>query len=145
MNWSRVIKKVFSIDPSSKTGLSHNGKPAGWNNGRYWRTRVKGKCKLCHIIIMELHIGGPIPDGMEVDHIDRNSFNNKIENLRLVTRQQNVCNTGCRSDSTTGVKGVSFREGRRKPYVAHRQRFGKRSQKSFVTLEEAVEYTNSFD
>tara|TARA_R110001606_G_C14903000_1_gene594240 strand:- start:7 stop:486 length:480 start_codon:yes stop_codon:yes gene_type:complete len=29
-----------------------------------------------------------------IDHIDRNTFNNNIENLRVVTNQQNCCNKG---------------------------------------------------
>lgn len=32
---------------------------------------------------------GPIPAGMEVDHIDGNRLNNHIENLSLVTHKQN--------------------------------------------------------
>lgn len=128
---------MFNVDPASPSGLSHNGKPVGWSTGRYWRTRRAGKHTMCHVIIMEVLTGGPIPEGMEVDHKDRNGFNNAPDNLRLVTRQQNVCNTGVRSDSGTGVKGVSYRAGRKKPYVAHVQRHGKRKCKGFATLMEA--------
>ena len=48
---------------------------------------------MVHNVIMMLHTGEPIPEGLEVDHIDRDGLNNKLENLRLVTRQENVCNT----------------------------------------------------
>lgn len=95
---------------------------------------------MCHRIVYELHHGVVIPDNMEIDHIDRNGFNNHPDNLRLVTRQENVCNTGCRKDSKTGIKGVSYREGRQSPYVAHKQRNGKRLSKSFKTLEEAEKW-----
>ncbi|WKV16793.1 HNH endonuclease [Escherichia phage PH1061] len=54
---------------------------------------------MCHVIIMMLKTGGPLPDGMEVDHIDRDGHNNRIDNLRIVTRQVNVCNTSVRKDS----------------------------------------------
>ena len=33
---------------------------------------------------------GEIPEGMEIDHIDDNPRNNKLDNLRLVTREENV-------------------------------------------------------
>lgn len=35
---------------------------------------------------------GEIPEGMEVDHIDGNKLNNKVENLRCVTHKENVNN-----------------------------------------------------
>lgn len=87
--------------------------------------------------------GEPIPEGLEVAHINRNGLDNSIENLRLVDRQTNVCNTGCRKDSKTGVKGVSYREGRLKPYSAHKQRNGIRKCKSFETIEEAVKWLDN--
>lgn len=144
MNLSLLTTSNFAIDPSSPSGLSRNGKPVGWDNGRYWRTKLHGKAVLCHIIIMILHTGKPIPEGMEVDHIDRDSHNNSVSNLRLVTRQQNVCNTGCRKDSLTGVKGIGYRSGRNKPYVAHAQRNGKRASKSFKTMDEAKQWLSGY-
>ena len=33
---------------------------------------------------------GKIPDGFEVDHIDEDRSNNKLSNLRLLTKQQNI-------------------------------------------------------
>lgn len=33
---------------------------------------------------------GPIPPGMEVDHIDNNPLNNRVDNLQLLTREENM-------------------------------------------------------
>ena len=144
MNWLRLTMSDLRIDPSSPSGISKGGKPIGWiHKGRYWRMRVNGKAVMCHVVIMELKTGEPIPEGLEVDHINRNGLDNSIENLRLVDRQTNVCNTGCRKDSKTGVKGVSYREGRLKPYSAHKQRNGIRKCISFETLEEAVKWLDN--
>lgn len=45
-------------------------------------------------------------DKPEIDHINNDLSNNKIENLRWATRQENSRNTKVRSDNASGVKGV---------------------------------------
>lgn len=66
-----------------------------------------------HRIIYEMH-HGPIPDKMEVDHIDGNAHNNRIENLRLATHGQNMLNKRRHSNNTSGFKGVSYRKDKKK-------------------------------
>lgn len=48
-----------------------------------------------HRLLYELFVS-PVPKGLVVDHIDRNSLNNEIENLRLATVSQNVINSNKR-------------------------------------------------
>ena len=62
----------------------------------------------------------------EVDHINRNRADNRIENLRLVSRCENTYNTGLRVNNTSGVKGVSWHKPTQKWIVylnANKQRF----------------------
>lgn len=44
----------------------------------------------------------------EVDHIDHDKTNNKISNLRSVSRQENARNTSLRPNNTSGANGVYF-------------------------------------
>ena len=58
-----------------------------------------------HRAIWERH-DGPIPTGRSIDHIDRDSLNNRRANLRPATRSQQVQNQGVRKDNLSGYRGV---------------------------------------
>ncbi len=59
-----------------------------------------------HRLVWELHVG-PIPENMKIDHIDGNSTNNHISNLRICTQQQNMHNRISKSKYTK-FKGVNL-------------------------------------
>ena len=42
-----------------------------------------------HRIVWEQH-NGPIPDGMTIDHINGNKKDNRIENLQMLSRKDNI-------------------------------------------------------
>jgi hypothetical protein len=62
-------------------------------------------------------IGEP-PLGMEVDHIDGNGLNNCRDNLRFVTRRQNMQNN-VNASVTSKLPGVSWdkKRGKWKAYI----------------------------
>lgn len=93
-----------------------------------------GKQILAHRVVYEL-IHGPIPDGLVLDHIDRNQSNNKPSNLRAVPQKINLENVGVRSHCVSGHKYIAF-DRRHGTYSVRikRKHYG-----SFKTVEEAVE------
>ena len=57
-----------------------------------------------------LMVHGKWPNG-EVDHINRNRLDNRIVNLRVVTRSQNMHNTKRRKTPASGEEGLSRKDG----------------------------------
>lgn len=122
------IEDIFECDTSSPSGLKWKidwsgravkGSPAGTKMAsgskiaEYWMVRIYGRFAGVHRIVWQL-TNGPIPDGMEIDHIDGNGLNNLLSNLRIVTTATNCRNRSMRSDNKTGIVGVMLdRQGSR--------------------------------
>lgn len=91
------------------------GDEVGCNNNGYKLTSVNGKYIQNHRAIFLMH-HGYLPD--YVDHIDGNKSNNKIENLRAVTKAQNAWNSKLHSTNKSGIRGVSWNKQTNKWRVA---------------------------
>jgi hypothetical protein len=75
--------------------------------GNYYRIGLNGSCYLMHRLIY-IYFNGEIPSGMYIDHINGNSLNNNIENLRICNKYQNQYNSKKSSVNTSGIKGITF-------------------------------------
>lgn len=94
--------------PRKQRGFTNSNKVAGiLNKGYLWiKTSLLPKQISVHVAVWVMH-NGDVPDGMVVDHKDRNTMNNRIENLRVVTRSQNAMNAiGKRNKKSNLPKGV---------------------------------------
>ena len=88
--------------------------------------------------------GIDIPDNAVIDHIDGNSDNNSISNIRITTQEINAKNKRKRSDNTTGITGISMCKSINE-YIVRKQINGKRVYLGHrPTLEEAVKLLNSY-
>lgn len=80
-----------------------------------------------------------------IDHIDGNPENNKLHNLRSVTKQTNAKNQRLRSTNTSGVNGVSWKEGKNIWRVRVRERDTHIHLGHFANFEDAVACRQAYD
>jgi hypothetical protein len=66
---------------------------------------INGFMYLTHRAVLILH-GIEIPDGMQVDHIDGNPSNSRIDNLRVVTPKENSRNRKLSHNNKSGYSGI---------------------------------------
>jgi hypothetical protein len=124
----KYIQSILKIDPDSPSGLTwlfrpnapkqwnirYANNPAGYectNQNGYRKLELKitynDKTKnfSASRVIFLLH-NGYLTKGKCIDHIDNNSLNNDIKNLREGTISQNGHNSKLRKDNTSGHKNV---------------------------------------
>lgn len=72
-----------------------------------WRSKDRGRIfSFLHRVIWELH-NGPVPDGLEIDHIDADKSNNRIDNLQLLTRKENLRKARAQNPESYGYRKLS--------------------------------------
>ena len=97
--------------PRVRYGEKAGKRPICKTKQRYSTVVIHGKRYPAHHLAW-LYVYGYLPD-LEIDHINGDSFDNRISNLRLVDRINNTRNAKRRSDNKSGIAGVSWRQSRR--------------------------------
>lgn len=89
--YSAVLDSRLRIDNEGLVWRGLNRAESEYKGG-YWRVRarVKGVLRgtLAHRLVWH-HFNGPIPDGLQVNHINGNGFDNRPCNLELLTPREN--------------------------------------------------------
>jgi len=83
------------------------------DNGYHRIKLCKGKHKFyfIHRLVAKYYIPNTENKSF-VDHIDRNTLNNDISNLRWVTYSENNLNKGTQKNNTSGHKNISYNKSR---------------------------------
>ena len=96
-----LIRKTGRVNEIGQiAGCVHKGKG-------YIHVKIKAKAFKAHRLVFLYH-HGYLPEC--VDHIDGDKTNNKIENLRAATKEENCRNQKVRSTNKSGYKGVKWVE-----------------------------------
>ena len=115
---SKVLEKLLAVQDYEKYILTHfrynsdgtlsrddrKGSNGSYDKDGYLIVKVKGRQFKAHRIVWLL-CNGKFPK-CELDHINRDRTDNRIENLRESNRQQQVENRNVLPNKKTGVVGI---------------------------------------
>lgn len=79
----------------------------------YRRIVIDGKKKLLHRVFWTV-FNGQIPEGMEIDHINGEKVDNRLSNLRLVTRLDNHRAYNKPQGGSSKYRGVGWSKAKKK-------------------------------
>lgn len=115
------LREIFEYDPATgvliRKTSRHGGKEPGCvskRSGKLYRSvSVDGKTLMAHRIAWAIHYGS-MPADMQIDHINGNGTDNRIDNLRTATNAENGKNQRLPRVNTSGRIGVCYDNHRKK-------------------------------
>lgn len=141
------LQALFSYSPETglltwKVSLSNRTKAGDTVRGKspdgYYRVGIHGKVYLAHRIIWVL-IHGSAPQ-YDIDHIDGDPSNNRLDNLRDVSRSANITNQHKRRPKTNSPLKGAYWDKNAKRYMSQITVNGQRKYLGyFDTAEQAHE------
>lgn len=110
------VKSLERLDAIGRKLKESIKKPTRGRDGYYriqlWKQSI-GKAYQVHRLVWSA-FNGPIPEGMQVNHIDEKPSNNSLSNLNLMTPKEN-CNWGTRNERAGKV--LKNRKDQSKPVL----------------------------
>lgn len=111
---AEALNELLAYDPETghflwrkARGRSRENGIAGSMMGPYWCINIKGRHYLAHRVAWLAHYG-VYPAG-EIDHINQIKTDNRIANLRIVSRSFNAHNMSqAHKGSSSGLRGAYF-------------------------------------
>lgn len=145
LTWKPRDRKFFSSDRSASAwNARFAGKraldaqhPDGYKTGLIFR-----KAYLAHRVLFAMKAGA-WPE--YIDHINGDRGDNRLDNLREVTKVQNGCNAAKPCTNTSGHIGVSWnsRDKRWTAYITLHQK--RKALGNFKTIDEAIKCRKSYE
>jgi len=136
---------VYKIPPSPNF-KNKEGKPAGSRHREGGYQVCYKRAVYLHCRLIWMYVYGVDPSDLEIDHINGNRADDRIQNLRIATRAQQQWNVGKTKSNTSGCKGVSFYKRLNKWRADIRLEGRQKNLGYFTTLEEAkVAYQKAAD
>lgn len=133
----------FFIKKKYNTLYNVGDSPKTVNKDGYYQLRINNKMYTQHRLAW-LYVYGEFPDG-DIDHVNHNRMDNRIENLRVVSRAENNRNIKKRGNNTSGTNGVWWNCQNNK-WIAEGARDGvKHYLGSFDCIVEAAKVRKQFD
>ena len=96
-------KLYWKVKPNRNIRLDSEAGTVNCNG--YVVVTINGKKHMAHRIIWEMHGREPAP---MIDHVNGDTTDNRVENLRAADNSKNQMNTKLRADNSSGIKGVSW-------------------------------------
>jgi len=126
---------------TNRNSKSKKGDIAGSYSGRYGLITIDSQAFTIHRIIFFMH-HGYLPK--EIDHINGNKHDNRIENLREATHFDNQHNKALNRNNKSGVKNVYWCNTRKMWSAGVRFNGKKIGLGTFYKLEEAEKVVKKF-
>ena len=144
--WRDIPGTEYQISSDGRVRNTHTNRILiPWKRGKYLAVNLgANNPHYIHKLVAGIFLS-PV-SGYDIDHINRNKHDNRVVNLRYVTKSQNRCNTPALPTNKIGEKNISKKMGATGvTYCVRVYRNGEYVFiKSFDTLEAAIAGRDNF-